>query len=430
MILLNQIYCKVSAIIFLLLDRGLSLPASSFLRFTYFYKGFSFLYLFNLWLSLLFNPNTLITLFDSLQLDISLLSLYLLFHLYTTFYLYYTSQIGRRRKEGEGERENEGVGSSEKVFFFICNLFALWIILFSLDQLTLLVAFETFNFMTYFIIYFHAPKFNKDIIPTTLYYFILSALSSCLFLTGLLFLYFHTGSFSFPSIHLSFTSSFAGFLSIFLFLFQKSGLFPTFSWAIDLYPRLSVPLLLYLLILPKSLFLYLIYLYSSFTPFSSPLLLISGLASMLIGSIGLFYSRGIIIFLLYSSLSHLGWSKLALSDSSFSSIYPFYLFVYFISNSLILIIIHSFQRLSSLSSFFPLNLSSLYSLSLFTRTFPFLTKALAIALLSLAGHSPFFSSKCQTPEVFHASCIKHRPGCMAAFLPYIRIIINYLGDAV
>jgi NADH:ubiquinone oxidoreductase subunit 2 (subunit N) len=252
--------------------------------------------------------------------------------------------------------------------------------------------------MTYFLIYFHSPfpgsnpssASSHSIIPTTLYYFILSALSSCLFLSGLLFLYYHTGSFSFPAIHLSSTSSFVGFLSIFLFLFQKAGLFPTFSWALDFYPRLSIPLLLYLLIIPKSLFLFLLNLYSSFSPFSSPLLLFSGLASMLIGSIGLFSSNHIILFLLYSSLSHLGWSLLALSDSSFDSLYLFYLLVYFLSTSLILLILHSFSLLSSLSSFYPLNFSSLYSLSLFTRSFPFLSIALAIALLSLAGH--FFLS--------------------------------------
>jgi NADH-quinone oxidoreductase subunit N len=318
MILLTLLFSFVSSIIYLLTQRVLGNPASSFLRFTYFYLAFILLYLSNLWFSFFFNQTSqlLLTLFDSLQLDISLLSLYLVFCTYTAFFLYYLSN-------SQALYSSSPVGS-EYIYYILCNLFALFIILFCLDQLTLLVAFETFNFMTYFLIYFHSPfpgsnlssASSHSIIPTTLYYFILSALSSCLFLSGLLFLYYHTGSFSFPAIHLSSTSSFVGFLSIFLFLFQKAGLFPTFSWALDFYPRLSIPLLLYLLIIPKSLFLFLLNLYSSFSPFSSPLLLFSGLASMLIGSIGLFSSNHIILFLLYSSLSHLGWSLLALSDSS------------------------------------------------------------------------------------------------------------------
>ena len=117
----------------------------------------------------------------------------------------------------------------------------------------------------------------------------------------------------------------------------------------------------------------------------SLLITITGISSVLIGSIGLFYTTNIIIFILFSSLSHLGWSLISLScytliDTGAPLIYIFYLFVYFITNILLLLLLDIFGR--KLTNFVN---SSFFSLSFLTRPFPFLSLALVISLFSLAG---------------------------------------------
>jgi NADH-quinone oxidoreductase subunit N len=91
--------------------------------------------------------------------------------------------------------------SGETDLMIITNIVGIILIIQSNDWIMLIVSWELFNISLYLIVSINY-KLSEATLAATLKYFLLSALSTSIFLLGILFLYISTGSTQFDSIAL------------------------------------------------------------------------------------------------------------------------------------------------------------------------------------------------------------------------------------
>jgi NADH:ubiquinone oxidoreductase subunit 2 (subunit N) len=150
----------------------------------------------------------------------------------------------------------------------LTNILGISLLIYSYDWLLLLVSWELFNISLYLLVSINY-KLSESSLSSTLKYFLLSALSTSLFLLGILFFYISSGSTNFDSISLltfySLNSLELQLASIFIFssILLKLAAAPLHNYAIDLYTVIPLYITMYMVTIPKMGVLILLYLLSS-----------------------------------------------------------------------------------------------------------------------------------------------------------------------
>ena len=227
-------------------------------------------------------------------------------------------------------------------------------------------------------------------LSASLKYFLLSALSTTFLFLGVCILYYKTGSTNYEIINTmalymrnDIYIEKGVSLILFTILFKLSAA-PFYQWAPDLYENIETKLTMWMIIIPKLAVLCFLYSFSNFfilfLEFSSIqlILIISAIISLFIGSVALNNQWYIKRFFAYSGISHIGYMLLALACLAPQG-YLFYMFIYGITT------INIFTIIIILGEYLGRDLKMIEDLAGIFRHNPYLSLALALNLLSLAG---------------------------------------------
>jgi NADH-ubiquinone oxidoreductase chain 2 len=311
--------------------------------------------------------------------------------------------ISVKTEESNIFRRNLG----EYVLIILFSLLGSSLLISSNDLISLFLSIELQSFGLYLLAtYYYDDIYSCD---AGLKYFFLGALSSCLILFGSSLIYSLTGLTNISNILLiasdleSSSSSFpfgegtqlldCSILIMLIGLMFKISAAP-FHYAFpDIYERVPTVVTMYLTIMAKiSILVFLWNLrYSTPISFNSyDIFLVSGLLSLIIGTISGLSQDRIKRLLSYSTISHVGFLLLALYMNTQSSLFSsiFYLIQYSMNSAnLFLILIALSSYVSSLYLYSPVlmirQLKGLYSMNA-----PIVI-SLSITLLSMAGIPPF-----------------------------------------
>jgi NADH-quinone oxidoreductase subunit N len=227
---------------------------------------------------------------------------------------------------------------AELYLIFITNVLGFTFLWQSQDWIVTVIAWELFNLSLYLLVSINSN--TEASLSASIKYFLLSALSTSFLLLGVALLYGLTGSTNYDTIHalLSFpleidnhyhssVSLFNTFInstnSTFLYLLPvtlivltflfKLGAAPFYNWSPDLYDSIPTPITLWMTTVVKLSLLFFLIQPSLFlfTSNAHSLFLLSGILSLIVGSLGLGAQWRIKRFLAYSAISHLGFILLA-----------------------------------------------------------------------------------------------------------------------
>ena len=206
--------------------------------------------------------------------------------------------------------------SGESYLIFLTNLLGITAVISSNDMIFTIINWELFNFSLYLIVSINS--YSESSLSNALKYFILSAFSTAFFILGISIIYYFTGSTHYDAIMLNFSQDSNSFMDVacililFTFLFKLSAA-PFYHWAPDLYDGLNTNISIWMMIIPKITILSLLYLLKDILIIKSTsiFLFISGIFSLIIGSLALTQQWNIKRFFAYSSISHIGFILLA-----------------------------------------------------------------------------------------------------------------------
>ena len=291
---------------------------------------------------------------------------------------------------------------TEILFFFSQAVASLYI--FCLAQ-NLMTAFVGIEFAS-LILYVNLAMSKKELIclEASIKYFVLSALSSVVFLYGLSFLYGGAGTLDLAQLFIEQNESFVynrffflGFCLIFASLFFKAALFPFQFWLADVYQGALSPMTLFMATGVKSavvLFLGKLFSFPFFEKGEHAFIFLIGLAvasvlTVLYGNIMALKQEKWKRLIAFSSLAHSGYFMMLLfgvlnvaqSEKNFSVLF-YYLLAYIFLTGGLLTAVQCLEKQSSQTSFKD-------SSGLFKRN-PFLAFCFAVFLLGLAGMPPSF----------------------------------------
>ena len=224
------------------------------------------------------------------------------------------------------------------------------------DLFITIITWELMNLSQYLLISMQGNTNTGTSQSASIKYFQQSAQTTAFFLIGISLIYSKTGNlnhdYQISIIKLNqFDSNFYtldnqiqyfGFLMILITFMFKQGAVPFHFWAPDLYDSLSLPILIYIIIIPKITIL--IFLYSFFIFFNNfitfSFITYIAFFCIIIGSIGLSKQWRIKRFLTYSAISHLGFILLSFLSFSQESYFT-YIFIYGIISIVIFYIIQT-----------------------------------------------------------------------------------------
>lgn len=236
-------------------------------------------------------------------------------------------------------------------------------------------------------------------IEATIKYFVFGGISNGLFLFGNSVLFGLCGSLNYMEVKFLFNNldinlysfeislSLVCFIMVFLF---KIAAFPCHMWSPDVYEGVWLPVTVILVVLVKLLYFFFFlklffYVFIKLLSLWQPLLLVSSIGSLIIGSFGIIGQNKIKRLMAYSSISHVSFLLLGVACGNLNSlsitilyliIYSFTLLIFFglILNSYCLVSGHSLIYLSDFS-----NLTKFSSIGSFF---------LLISLFSMGGIPP------------------------------------------
>jgi NADH-quinone oxidoreductase subunit N len=244
---------------------------------------------------------------------------------------------------------------------------------------------------------------------TTLKYFIISSITSSLFLIGFSYLYYFTGSLnlneillfsSFFKLDLIFFQNQIFIISIFciiLSLIIKLGLFPFHNWLLDLYNGFSYNLIFIMFILQKPILFFLLFkIYNIFNFiiilnfFILQLILVISIFSILLGSIGIILQSNIKKFIAYSSLITNSYLLLLLLNNFyfFDIFFIIFLIIYNLNNFLLFFF---FQNINQIFNKVIKNLIEIYNLYYINKNLSIFFIIILFSFLGLPPFSGFFS---------------------------------------
>ena len=291
---------------------------------------------------------------------------------------------------------------TEILFLFSQGVLALYVFCLAQDLMTAFIGIETASL----ILYINLAMSKKELVclEAAIKYFVLSALSSVVFLYGLSFLFGATGTLNLNQFFIEQNETFVynrffflGFAFIFASLFFKVALFPFQFWLADVYQGALTPLTLFMATGIKSavvLFLGKLFALPFFEKGEHGFVFLTGLATasvltVLFGNIMALNQQKWKRLVAFSSLAHSGYLMMLLfgvlnviqAEKDFSMLFHYLLAYIFLTGGL-LTAIQCLEKHSPQTSFKD-------SLALFKRS-PFLAGAFSLFLLGLAGMPPSF----------------------------------------
>jgi NADH-quinone oxidoreductase subunit N len=215
----------------------------------------------------------------------------------------------------------------EFILLFLVNLLAMFFMVSSSDFLSLFFSIELLSLSVYIL-----TAYKRDSLLSTeagLRYFILSAFISSLLAFGISLVYFVYGSTNFVTIKLISASCgfelveqntvlFYGFIFILsAFLFKLSS-FPFHFWTPDVYEGAPLPVTKFLATGPKLVIVSVLIkllgdVFSLFQHYTFGLLLFSGIATIVIGTLGGLFQVKVKRLLAYSTIANMGYILIALA---------------------------------------------------------------------------------------------------------------------
>lgn len=286
----------------------------------------------------------------------------------------------------------------EEFLLLILILFSTKLLLSTNNVVTLILLIEIQTFCILILNLSNKQNILKS--ETTLKYFIISSITSGLFLFGFSNLYFFTGSLNLNEIllFLSFIEFnntfniylFFSILFILISLIIKLGFFPFHNWLLDLYNGFSYNLIFIMFVFQKPILFFLLYKIFNFFSFfffynifiNNFIILIS-ILSIIIGSIGIIIQSNIKKFLAYSSLVTNSYLLLLLLNNYFyfNIFFIIFIIIYNLNNFLF------FFFLQYININFKLkNLLEIYNYYYINK---FMTILFIITLFSFLGLPPF-----------------------------------------
>lgn len=291
----------------------------------------------------------------------------------------------------------------EQYLLLQSNLIGVIYMISSNDWLITITAWELFNLSLYQLTSVNCE--SEAALSAAIKYFLLSALTTTFLLLSIALIYAITGGTHYDSLnqYLDMMGE-NGILSTYstpnliqwplllmIIPFQlKLGAAPLHNVSIDLYDAVPTPITVYLINISKlAVLLFLMQLAPLWSSTSSThnLLIMAGIASMIVGSIGLGSQFKIKRFITYSSISHLGFMLQALASLQMDSFF-YYAFIYFLNSITIFTIFLALGQIHGREILFIHQLSGLWKMNI-----P-LALVLALSIFSLAGIPPlggFFS---------------------------------------
>ena len=291
---------------------------------------------------------------------------------------------------------------TEILFFFCQGIVGLYVFSLAQDLMTAFIGLETASL----IIYINLAMSRKELfsLESAIKYFVLSALSSVVFLYGLSFVFGSAGTLELDKFFLPGAEAnlynrffFLGWALVFSALFFKIALFPFQFWLADVYQGALTPMTAFMAIAVKSslvLFLGKIFTFPFFEKSSHGFVFLSGLAiasvlTVLFGNIMALKQVKLKRLVAFSSLAHSGYLMMALfgilslnsSSKDLSALFYYLLAYIFLTGGLLM----GFQSLEKQNS--QPELKDLQSLF---KSNPLLALGLSLFLLGLAGIPPSF----------------------------------------
>lgn len=275
--------------------------------------------------------------------------------------------------------------------FFILMLSALMGMFFLISSGNMLMFFLAFELATIPVAAMANFDLEKKLSSEAAMKMILSsAFSSGILLFGISLLYGTTGTLSFAIIPTMLDGS---PLNIFVLIFLFSGfafklsIVPFHLWTADVYEGSPVAVTAFLSVISKGAmaFIFITTLYKVFQPMASGwynLLIVSSIASMLIGNLFALRQQNIKRFLAFSSIAQVGFILIGISSNSIQGI----------TSVVFFILIYIFSNLAAFGVASAIHLKTgkekINDLKGLYKTNPFLSWILALALFSLAGIPP------------------------------------------
>lgn len=296
--------------------------------------------------------------------------------------------------------ETENIQSFEYLVLVCLSTVSMLLLVSSYDLISMYLAIEMQSLCFYVLA--GSQRDSEFSTEAGLKYFLLGAFSSGVFLLGCSFLYGMTGLTNFESYALFFAQQSAltqsetwVFVQVALvlillgFLFKLSAA-PFHFWAPDVYEGAPTSVTAFFSIVPKvSIFgvfvkLFFLSFYELFSLWQ-PVLIASGIFSLLVGAFGAFAQKKIKRLLVYSSIGHLGYMLLGLSCLSLEGLQSMLAYLVFY----ILMTIQVFACVLALKDMKTgQRLRYLEDLKYLAQTHPLLALAFVLNFFSMAGIPP------------------------------------------
>jgi proton-translocating NADH-quinone oxidoreductase chain N len=294
---------------------------------------------------------------------------------------------------------SEKVNSFELPILILITIFGTLLLISSYDLMSMYLAIELQSFCSYILSSF---KRNSEFSAESgLKYFILGAFSSGFLLFGCSLVYGFTGTTNYELISLLFVSLsfnsfhncgiFIGLLFIFVSFLFKISAAPFHVWSPDVYEGSPTNITAFFAIVPKLgilVFFLRLFFDSSYLFIVSfqGFLIMSSIASMLIGSFGAIWQIKIKRLLAFSAIGHVGYMLIGLCCCSIESIYAviFYCLIYVMMSILSFSLILTIRKNSDLKKF-----KYIEDLTIVSKVNPFIGVSFLIVFFSIAGIPPF-----------------------------------------
>lgn len=305
----------------------------------------------------------------------------------------------------EYKRNSGAVYVSELSELLVFALIGMCIIISSADYIVLYLGIELLSLASYVLV-----CINRDSeygTEAALKYFILGAMSSGIYLLGVVLIYFNTNTFAFipenfnevlsqsglsPSLE---SGHVLGIILVLSGLLFKLGAAPFHIWIPDVYEGAPTIITAFIAITPKIAILGIIIklFLSAFLPFIAyiqPLFIFAGLFSIFVGCLGGLNQGKLKRLLGYSAIGHTGFMVLGLSVGTLSGFHAalLYMLIYILmSVNTFALVLYRFSGSTS-SRFLQDSPNFINDLAGFSRTQPVLAMTWALSLFSLAGIPP------------------------------------------
>lgn len=299
--------------------------------------------------------------------------------------------------------ESHKVHRFEFYILFLISLLGFFFMLSSFDFLILYISLEVQSFSFYLLVAFRRNL--SMCLEASLKYFILGAISSGLFLFGILLIFGYTGSINFMALHYLLKSNdvsvfldashvFIGFIFIFCSLCFKLSIAPFHIWSPDVYQGAPLIVAFYFAVVSKiavfGVFLRLIFFVFfdmlNYYPLANYFMDIFIIISFIIGVFNALQQSKLRKFFAYSSITHMAFILMGVSSLNLFGLTAslFYIYFYILMNLVVWTFLLIFRHPKSGQHY--ARLSILRGLKQKNAPMAF---ALCYALYSMAGIPPF-----------------------------------------